>query len=89
MYCASSFTVIFMKLIAFRTEREDKTDVKDICDLASDYTVDEVINALNKFKPLCRISSCFEDYISNFLFALYINHQINDEEYTNYIKEIY
>lgn len=88
IFCASAFTVIFMKLIAFRDTREDKTDLKDICDLASDYSVDEVIKSLQKFKPLCRISSCFEDYISNLLFALYMNHQINDEEYINYIQYI-
>ena len=89
MYCASPITVIFMKTIAFRTTREDKTDIQDICSLAEDYSVDELITSFKKFAPICKLSSCMEDYISNLLFALYMNHQITDREYEHYISYIY
>ena len=84
MYCASAFTVIFMKLVSFRIDESNKTDVQDICDLAVDYDVDTVINSLMKYKPLCKNSYSFEDYIANFLLSLYVSHQITDEEYIKY-----
>lgn len=52
MFNATGITVIFMKLIAYRDDRKDKTDIEDIVSLAEDYGVEKVINSLKMFEPI-------------------------------------
>lgn len=79
VYLATAITLIYTKLLSFRTE-DEYNDLEDLASLlvSAKIPIQEVINQLSKFK---RQNDDFQNMIFNILLIAYKCNLINDSEY--------
>lgn len=79
VYLATVITLIYTKLLSFRTE-DEYNDLEDLASLlvSAKIPIQEVINQLSKFK---RQNDDFQNMVFNILLIAYKCNLINDSEY--------